>query len=402
MVEPERCDCVTLDVNGISLADQQVRGTTEPADDRSGLSRRTLLAAVPASVVIGSALGTVPSAAALGRQESTPRGLGSGSRGSVGRAQDFVRRMTDAYPVNTGPRIPQSYADGLGLFSTAFIYDVALAVCATLTGNRAARTLAETMGDGIVDALDHDPKFDDGRLRQAYHVGPYVFYDGSSQPHGFIRPDGTVKRRFSVRLSRYRRRRHGMARDRAGPALSANASTPLSAGGDSHRELDHDECGVAGLARRVSIRCRCRQRADRQRVHRTQHRLHVFFGQLHLATRDRQWLEAADRARGFVDKVWGSAGGCFYPGSNDANTINRDPLPLGPQTWSWLALRDRRYARALDWAADALAVTDRSSVPNSQVPPGVFGYFRVQHIGATSWYLMAAARANPMQCGELT
>ena len=26
-----------------------------------------------------------------------------------------------------------------------------------------------------------------------------------------------------------------------------------------------------------------------------------------------------------------------------------------------------------------------------------FGYFRVQHVGATSWYLMAAAHANPMQ-----
>ena len=30
-----------------------------------------------------------------------------------------------------------------------------------------------------------------------------------------------------------------------------------------------------------------------------------------------------------------------------------------------------------------------------------FGYFRVQHTGATAWYLMAAARANPMQYGEL-
>ena len=30
-----------------------------------------------------------------------------------------------------------------------------------------------------------------------------------------------------------------------------------------------------------------------------------------------------------------------------------------------------------------------------------FGYFRVQHSGATAWYLMAAARSNPMQYGEL-
>ena len=30
-----------------------------------------------------------------------------------------------------------------------------------------------------------------------------------------------------------------------------------------------------------------------------------------------------------------------------------------------------------------------------------FGYFRAQHVGATAWYLMAAARSNPMQYGEL-
>lgn len=30
-----------------------------------------------------------------------------------------------------------------------------------------------------------------------------------------------------------------------------------------------------------------------------------------------------------------------------------------------------------------------------------FGYFQVQHVGATSWYVMAAARANPLQPGRL-
>ena len=121
------------------------------------------------------------------------RGGGTTDTGSTGRAQAFLRAMTDAYPaVNPGPRLPQSYADELGLFSTAFVYDVALAVCASLTGGRRSLDLARTMGDGLVYALEHDPVYSDGRLRQGYNVGPYTFYDGNPQPYGFVLPDGSA------------------------------------------------------------------------------------------------------------------------------------------------------------------------------------------------------------------
>ena len=30
-----------------------------------------------------------------------------------------------------------------------------------------------------------------------------------------------------------------------------------------------------------------------------------------------------------------------------------------------------------------------------------FGYFQVQHVGATSWYVMATQQCNPMQHGGL-
>jgi hypothetical protein len=482
--------------------DDQDRGVRhEPSPEgTAGLSRRLLLAGGAATVVFGSALSRSAEAVAAGPSEEMAGRAG----GSVGDAQSFLRAMTDAYPaVNPGPRIPQSYSDELGLFSTAFIYDVALAVCAALTGGRHGLGLATTIGDGIVYAIDHDPDYSDGRLRQGYNVGPYVFYDGTPQPYGFVRPDGTanIGSQFGflgtavgdmawpgialVQLYREtRQRRYLRAAVQIGNWITTNAVSPGSLGGFRFG-VNAANDPIPNVSTEHNIDCTS------------------FFGQLYRATRDRQWLRAVTRARGFVDKMWNDADGLFYTGSNDGDTINRDPLPLDPQTWSWLALRERRYARALEWASTALAVTDQASEPNSQVPPGVtisgvtfssaslistasyngiqvdqqgvwlegtaqlatsfadrgapkdrargnallrqvrtaqrelgfgttpgtpqhvggqplsdgggvvaasslidsgfgFGYFRVQHVGATSWYLMGAARSNPMQYGGLT
>ena len=89
-------------------------------------SRRVLLGGASAALLVGPAL-----TAMAGPAQAGPRLDPSAGGGSVGRAEAFLRAMTDAYPeVNPGPRIPQSYADELGLFSTAFIYDIgARGVC---------------------------------------------------------------------------------------------------------------------------------------------------------------------------------------------------------------------------------------------------------------------------------
>jgi hypothetical protein len=482
---------------------------SQGADEgRSHVSRRALLVGGTASALLGTMAIAAPPAGAA----ATPAALdlragqhpaGDGRSTSTDRALQFLRTMTDAYPaVNPGPRIPQSYADELGLFSTAFIYDVALSVCAALTGGRRSLDLARTMGDGIVYAQEHDPDYADGRLRQGYNVGPYVFYDGSPQPHGFVLPDGTANVGFQfgflgtavgdmawpgialVQLyARTRNRAYLTAAIRIGDWIIDNATSGGSLGGFSFGVNGSNE-PIPNVSTEHNIDCVS------------------FFGQLRRATGDRRWLAAVARARGFVERVWSPDGGFFFTGSNDGDTINRTPLPLDPQTWSWLALRDRRYARALEWAGSELAVTDSASAANSQVPAGVsisgvtfstasktstatyngltvnqhgvwlegtaqlatsladrgargdraradriltqvriaqaklgfaasvdspqhvggaplatgggvvaasspidsgfgFGYFRVQHTGATSWYLMAAARSNPMQYGEL-
>lgn len=487
-----------------------------PAPER-GIDRRTVLALGGALALAG--LTATPAAARPGGAPPAPGRPGGGpdrgSAGSVGRAHDFLGAALDAYPeVGPGPRLAQSYADQLGLFSTAFVYDNALAILASLTAGRRYLDRARALGDGLVFALEHDPEHDDGRLRQAYNVGPYVFYDGTPQDHGLVLPDGTANVGWQfgflgtavgdmawpgIALLHL----HAVTRDRRYLDAARRIAGWVVANTWSHEPLGGFSFGVDGANAPVPNGS-------------TEHNIDcvAFFRQLGAATRERRWTEAAAHARAFVDRMWEPDGGYWYTGTNDGVEINRDPLPLDPQTWGWLALRDRRHARALDWADDTLATRDVAGDGLSQLPAGTvvegvtfssasltstatyndrqvhpqgvwlegtaqlasaladrgargrgsrddrrrgwrgcerhddrdraegllrevrlaqdrvgagqtiggtplpersgvvaasslldsgfgFGYFPVQHVGATSWYLLAAARANPLQPGRL-
>lgn len=160
------------------------------APDRSTLSRRTFLSVGAGTLGLAAlGIGAGGASAAHLPPPSDTALFGTGLPG----AYAFLDVASDAYPeINTGPRLAQSYADELGLFSTAFVYDTALAICAYLAGGSEHRASARALGDGLVYALEHDPVYSDGRLRQAYNVGPYVFYDGTPQPYGFVLPDGAA------------------------------------------------------------------------------------------------------------------------------------------------------------------------------------------------------------------
>jgi uncharacterized protein YyaL (SSP411 family) len=327
-------------------------------------------------------------------------------------------------------------------------------------------------------------------------VGPYTFYDGSPQPFGFVLPDGTANVGFQfgftgtavgdmawpgiALVQLYDRT--GDARYLAGALRIAdwivdNTRSDVGLGGFSF--------GVTGGNAPIPNKS-------------TEHNIDCvsFFRMLAASSGDAGWLEQSAHARAFVDRVWEPVGGFFYTGSNDGTTINPDPIPLDPLTWSWLAMRDRTYARTLEYASRELAVTDVAGQPTSQLPAGVrvsgvtfssaslvstaqyngipvhrqgvwlegtaqlacayndrrdgrdrqaakalqdqtaiaqtlvgqgqhvggrplppasgvvsasslldsgfgFGYFQTQHTGATAWYLMAGASANPMQTGGL-
>lgn len=438
------------------------------------LNRRTVLSGALAGGAL-AALNAVPASAD-----------DSFSRPSVPHAVAFLDTMSRAYPASGTPTLPQSYADELGLFATCFVYDAALAVCAALAAGRTS--LARRIGDGLLFAQDHDPDYHDGRLRQGYNVGPYVFYDGVPSPYGLVRPDGTANIGWQFGFL-------GTAvGDMAWPGI---ALVRLYVATRDHRYLD----GARKIATWITTRAvnpgtlggfRFGTSAADVPIPNvsTEHNIDcvAFFTMLDRVDRA-DWSGAADRARAFVRRMW--QGEFFWTGSNDGSTINMSPIPLDPQTWSWLAMLDERYIKAPFWAVDHLWTTDQAGQPNSQLPAGTafsgvtfsstsltstatyngitvnqhgvwcegsaqlacalqqragdrgsrtartllselakaqkvlgrgqhvggkvlsvgglvaatslidsgfgFGYFQVQHVGATAWYVMAALDHNPMR-----
>nr|WP_238431451.1 hypothetical protein [Streptomyces cavernae] len=209
----------------------------------------------------------------------------------------------DAYPDHGRIRLAQSYTDQAGLFSTAFTYDNALAILAHLAARTAdGRARAVALGDALLYAQAHDPAYDDGRLRQAYNVGPYTFYDGSRQPDGFVRADGTanVGTQFGftgtavgdmawagIALSALAHRT-GTRRFLAG---AVRIGEWIERTGRTDEPLGGYKFGVNGAGEKLPFTS-------------TEHNtdLVCLFGRLARLTGDRVWLERRARAEAFVKR----------------------------------------------------------------------------------------------------
>jgi hypothetical protein len=106
---------------------------------------------------------------------------------------------------------------------------------------------------------------------------------------------------------------------------------------------------------------------NRLAFHATEHNIDLvaLFGQLADLTRDKAWRERRAHAAAFVASMWQRDGGFFATGTDDGVAVNTGIVPEDVQSWSFLALRDRRFARSVDWAAANLKVLDTASRPNS-------------------------------------
>lgn len=342
--------------------------------DGARVSRRAVLAAGAGSVLAGGwAAATCRPAAAV----PLDRGLDGAVPGSVTdhpsvrAALAFLDVAMDAYPAYGTLRLPQSHTDQVGLHSTAFSHDAALAVLAYLVDSRSeSLDRARLLGDALAYAQAHDPEFADGRLRQAYNVGPYT-RGSQEQPDGFVRPDGTVNVA----------RQYGFL----GSGTGELAWVGLALTALARRTLDAGYLRAAGrLADWVVATCGTdaplggfRAGVDRSyrllTTTRTAHNatLAGWFGGLYALTGDVRWRRHRQTAADFVERTWEPAVGCYYPGSGDGRTVTRLPVTAEAQTLPHLALRRPDRAGCLDWLATQLAVTDSDASPNSVLGPGV-------------------------------
>ena len=95
--------------------------------------------------------------------------------------------MWHAYQHGQTPRLVQSFADSQELGSTAFVYDNSLAALAYLArGKRDDVSRAMLVGDSFLYAQTHDGTYGDGRVRQAYWVGPFTLPFATSDSY-FVR-----------------------------------------------------------------------------------------------------------------------------------------------------------------------------------------------------------------------
>ncbi|MEH0635467.1 Tat pathway signal sequence domain protein [Streptomyces bottropensis] len=352
-----------------SIDSTGMTGATGRPDPAPAFGRRALLGTGLGAAAALVAAGSGPAQAA---PHAAPRTSGTSARR---RGQAFLAAAMDAYPDHGAVRLTQSYTDQAGLFSTAFTYDNALAILAHLAVRTAdGRARAVALGDALIYAQEHDPAYDDGRLRQAYNVGPYVHYDGVPQPDGFVRADGTanVGTQFGftgtavgdmawagIALSALARRTGA----RRFLAAAVRIGEWIERTGRTDEPLGGYKFGVNGANEKLPFTS-------------TEHNtdLVCLFGRLARLTGDRVWGERRARAEAFVRRMWepsrGSTGGFFYTGTNDGVSVNKSPIPEDTQTWTHLALDSRRYARSLDWAARELAVLDHAERRNSTVPAG--------------------------------
>jgi hypothetical protein len=329
------------------------------------VSRRAALTVGGGFLLAGWAGGAVGAGAATG----AARAGSLAGHPAVRAGIRFLDQTMDAYPGYGTLRLPQSHTDQVGLHATAFTYDAAMAILAYLADTRpTSLDRARLLADALRYAQDHDPDFADGRLRQAYNVGPYTLGD-LWQPDGFVRPDGTVN---TAREFRFLGSGTGEL-SWAGLALAALARRTLDAGYlAAARRLAEWVAATCGTEARLGgFRAGIDRGYGPIRRTETAHNatLAALFGELYSMSGEVRWRQRRQVAADFVERAWEPTSGFYYRGSAEGRWLTRFPVTAEAQVAAQLALRRPDRARCLDWLAAELAVTDTDASPNSSVDP---------------------------------
>jgi len=308
------------------------RGRRPGGGHRRG--RGAALAALTAALTAAVTLALVPGVAA------------QPTAASIGGAYTFLGTMMDRYAGGSQLRLVQSYSSGTlereGV-EDSFTYDDALIVDALLArGEPEDLAPAEVLGRSLLYVQEHDPA-GDGRVRAAYAPTPL------SSPADVTATDPTSDVGNMAWVGQ------------ALVHLYERTGTPAFLEGA--RELArwiqteaYDERGAGGYTGG--------EEPDGARVtwKSTEHNIDLFsfFSLLAGAGGEAAWSQAAAHARGFVEAMWEPRKDMFWVGTaEDGVKPNRHLQVEDVNSWSYLALRDPRFATSLDWISKDLAVTKK-------------------------------------------
>ena len=331
-------------------------------------SRRRLLQTGVAAAAAAGATGVPGAALARAAQQETSeteslfQGDAERFRVSIQNAYLFLDTMMDAYAQGPTTRLSQSYSDEIGLESTAFVYDNAVAIMARLLrglGQDLAR--AEVLGNGLLYAQQIDPAAD-GRVRQAY------FVDHADSNGVFIVPSGFPF--FFQGSATGDLAWTGMALAQLANRTRMEAYLDGAVGlGNWIFNNTFDTRGAGGY----------NFTAGANQVKSTEHNIDVYalFTMLARLTGDAAtWTGRADHARIFVDAMFNASGGFFFTGTGpDGVSVNpnlsQDNIPEDVQDWSFQAFLNADHAASIDWCKTNLAVTDTPQTYNSNLVPAL-------------------------------
>jgi hypothetical protein len=268
---------------------------------------------------------------------------------SVNNAYLFLDQMMDNYANGSTVRLVQSYADQIGLQSSAFTYDNALAICAYLTRGRFSDVArAKVIGNGLLYAQQTDPSAD-GRFRQAY------FVDHADSNGAFVLPGFSFFQGSAV----------------GDVAWAGIALAQLFQRTREHKYLD----GAVKAATFIETTTRDNANippggyffGNGQSNKSTEHNIDVYalFTILARLTGNAGWLDGAQHARTFVEAMYNATPGFFWTGTSDPTHIFFDNIPEDVQTWSYLAFLDKDFDPSLEWVKTNLATTDTSFAFNN-------------------------------------
>jgi hypothetical protein len=290
----------------------------------------------------------------------------SGVRAAPPTACAALANQIDALPSGPGflASFPTAPAGPLG--QTAFLYDNALAVLALVGCGDVAR--ARRIGDAMLNALDHDRFWHDGRLRNGYAAG------AATVP---VKLSGW----WDAGQNRWVEDRYQVGSDTGNMAWAMLALLSLDGQSESYRQgalrighwvaANRDDRGAGGFSGGTFGH---EPQPETVRWKSTEHNtdLTAAFTWAARLTGDQIWIRLAQRADTFVQSMWTPSCACFAVGTGEDGTTANPMLALDAEIWPLLALphAQSRFPDAFNTALARLAVDQ--GLAYSQVKDGVW------------------------------